>query len=100
MQIVMSGKNQRFDFRDLAVAAVDSCRDSQSFRFHLLERTAVRLERRLLTREPLPALHHDINVFRVEFESVADALSEFSSGEGRSATEEWIVHELAAFGVT
>jgi alpha/beta superfamily hydrolase len=44
----------------------------------------------------LPALDNDVNVLRVEFQTVADALGEFGGGEGRPTAEEGVVDQLAA----
>jgi len=74
LQIGVPGKDQRFYFRDLAVAAGDSCRDLQTFGFHLLERPAIAIERCFSAREPLPSLDDDIDVLRIELQPVADAL--------------------------
>jgi alpha/beta superfamily hydrolase len=50
----------------------------------------------LLAGQGLPALDNDVNVLRVEFQTVADALGEFGGGEGRPTAEEGVVDQLAA----
>jgi hypothetical protein len=64
----------RFDFRDLAAAARDSCSDSHSCGFDLLEGPSVSVEGRLSAGELLPALNDHIAIFRIELDPEANAL--------------------------
>ena len=84
----MSGQDQRFYFRDLAVAAGDSCRDPHTFGFHLFERPPISIERCFQAREPLPSLDDNIDVLRIELQSVADALRQLRCGERRARCQE------------
>ncbi len=92
MQIGVPGKDQRFYFRDLAVAASDSCRDLHAFSFHLLERPTIAVECCLSAREPLPSLDDNVDVLRIELQSAADALRQFSRGERGAASKKRLVY--------
>jgi len=81
MKIGMPGTDQRFDLRDLAAATRDSCCDSQPRVLDRLECLAAGAERRLLAREILPALNDDIDILRIELDSVADALGLFGGDQ-------------------
>src|ERR1039458_7213067 len=99
MKIGMPGPDQSFDFRDLAAAPRNSCRDSHPRVLDSLECLAAGAERRLLARQVLPALDDDIDILWIEFDSVADALGLFGGDQCRATPEKRIVHRLAAFRV-
>src|ERR1035441_7537642 len=92
----MSRSKQRFDFRDLLVAASNSYCASPAFLGDHLERSPIALQRGVLAGQGLPALDNDVNVLRVEFQPVADALGEFGGSERGTRSEEGLVHQLAA----
>ena len=75
-------------------APFDSCFNPDALGFDLLERAAVRLERGLFAGELLPALDDDVDILRIKFDPVADALSEFRCPECGAATQERIVNQL------
>jgi hypothetical protein len=77
----MAGTELRLDFRDLAVAARDSCGLRPALFCHLIKRAAVSLESGLLATQLLPPLHDDIYVLRVQLEAVAKALRQFRGRE-------------------
>src|ERR1017187_758773 len=87
------------DVGDLLAAARDSCCPDPAFLGDLLERPPVAIEPGFLAGKRLPALDHYINVFRIDFDAAADALSEFGGGQRRAAAQEWLVHQLAALQV-
>src|SRR5689334_83048 len=95
----MPRKNQRFDFRDLAETAGDSCRDFYPFGFDLTERPAVAIERRGFPGQSLPAHDHDVDVLWIKLHSATNAFRELRRGECRATTKERIVDKLATFGV-
>ena len=75
LKIRIASAQLRFDGCDFAAATFHSRRDSNPLGFDFLEGPAIAVERRLLARERLPALDHDIDVLRVQFDAVADALA-------------------------
>src|SRR5262249_24901569 len=77
LEIWMAAQDRSFDLRDLAAAPRHSCRDSESFGFDFVERTAVCIKLGLFAGEVLPALDDDIHVLGVEFDAVAGALGHF-----------------------
>ena len=50
-------------------------------------------------RQPLPPLDNDVNVLRIELQSAADALGQFSRGERGAAAKKWLVDQVAKLGV-
>ena len=80
----MSRPDLRFDFRDLAAAALDSPRDTQSLCLYLLIGPIILHQFCFLPSEILPALNDDIDVFRIEFGTEADTLGRFCSDERRA----------------
>src|SRR3954453_19491990 len=90
----MPSSDLRFDFRDLAAAAIDSCGSLLPLFGHLFERAAVVFEFCLLARKSLPALQDDVNILRVELDSAADPLREFRGGQRCPAAKEGLVHQL------
>ena len=99
LKIGMPGHDQRFYFRDLAVAADDSCSDLHTLGFYLLERPAITIERCFEAREPLPPLDDHIDILRIELQSTAHALSQFRRGQRGTAAKERLVHQFALLGV-
>src|SRR5580698_2388768 len=77
LQIGVPGEYLRFYFRDLAVAAGDSCRDPHAFGLHLRERPTIAIERCFQAREPLPPLDDDVDVLWIELDATANALGQF-----------------------
>jgi hypothetical protein len=73
----MTSQELCFDFRDLAVAASDSCLLLPSLLRDLVEPPAVTVKRGLLTGQLLPARDYDIDVLGIKLEAVADALGQF-----------------------
>src|SRR5579863_5010487 len=95
----MPRANLRLDFRDLAAAALDSCGDSHSFCFDLVERSAIAIERCRSTLELLPTLNHDVDIFRIELDPTANAARQFRGRKRGAAAEKRLVHQLAALSV-
>src|SRR5690242_3857078 len=95
----MPSSDLRFDVRDLAAAACDSCGDAQPLGFDLRERSAVRLQTRLPATEVLPALDDAIHVLRIQLDTVAGTPAHFRGDEGGSRAEERVVDDRATLGV-
>ena len=92
MQIGVPGEKQRLDFRDLAVAAGDSCRDPYTLRLHLFERPTIAVECCVSACETLPSLDDNVDVLRIKLQSRADALRQFSRGKRGAAAKKWLVN--------
>src|SRR6266404_1666068 len=92
----MPGKDLLRDGRDLAPAAFDSCDAPDPFSLNLLERAAVCLELRFLSAQRLPAPDDDVDVLRIEFNAVADALGQFRGRQRCAGTQKRLVHQFAA----
>lgn len=98
MQIGVTGEDQRLDFRDLAEAALDSCRDSDPFGFDLIEGPAITIKRGRSTGQFLPAHDHDVNLLGIEFHADTDALGELRRRALGAAAQERFIHAFAALG--
>ena len=85
-----------FDGRDLAAAANNSRRLLPPFLRHFIERPAIDVELCLPVGQCLPALHHNINVLRIELNPVTDALRQFCRRERCAGTKERVINEFAA----
>ena len=53
------------------------------------------IESGFLARQCLPALNDDVDVLRIQFDSITDALGQFGGRKRRARTEEWIVNQFA-----
>jgi hypothetical protein len=74
LNVGIPGEQFRFDGRDLAATAFYSCGHLNPFRFDLIEGPAIPIQRGPLDGQGLPALDYDIDVLRIQLDSVADAL--------------------------
>jgi hypothetical protein len=63
LDIRMPGAKFRFDDRDLAAAAIDSCGSLRPFRFDLVECPAIAVENGAAAGEGLPALDNQLAYF-------------------------------------
>ena len=99
MEVGIAGKNLSFDFRDLAAAALDSRKLLPAFRRDLIERSSITIERGMLPRQQLPALHYDVNIPRIKLHTIADALRHFRCGQRGPGAEEGVIDQLAVLGV-
>src|SRR5260370_40701735 len=95
----MAGEEFRLDGRDLATALLDSRGCPPTLLGDFVEGASIALQRRLLSREALPAGYRDVDILRFEFEAVAHAARGLRGRQGCSASEKGIVHHLAAPGV-
>jgi hypothetical protein len=91
----MSADDQRFDFRNLLAAALDSCRFLAPLLRDLSETAPVAIKLRFLAGQLLPALDDDVAVFWVELDAVTKALIQFRCGERRSTSKERVIHGLS-----
>ena len=69
----MTSPNLSFDGRDLALAARDSCGYSKAFGLDLPESAARALQHRAAAAEILPTRDDDIDVLRIDLDSVTGA---------------------------
>ena len=69
--------------------------NSRPFGFALLDCLSIAVERRLLAGLLLPALHDNVDIFRIEFDAVADPLCELSGSERHAAAEKRVMNEFA-----
>src|ERR1039458_9001830 len=83
----------------LHLATGDSCDLQLALFGDLFKCAAGAIQGRLPARQPLPPLHHHVNVLWVQLNAVADALGDFRGGQGRSRSEERLVDRLPALGV-
>jgi hypothetical protein len=68
-------------------------------RSDLLERSPVAVQRGFLAGQPLPALHNNVNIFRIQFHAVTDPLRQFGRRERAATADEPVIYPLAALGV-
>ena len=93
----MPGPDLRFDIRDLPAAALDSCLGSYPFLRDHRERAVVAIQLGLLAGQRLSALHHDVDVLRIQLNAVADALGQFCCRKRGAAAQDWFVDQPPRF---
>jgi hypothetical protein len=99
MEVGASGADFGFDLSHLPAAARDSRGHFPPFPGDLIERPPVAIQIRFPSGQGLPALDHHVNVLGIQFDTAADALSEFGGGQRRAAAQEWLVHQFATLQV-
>ena len=67
-----------------------------AFASDFLECAAIAFEHSPLAAQTEKALNHNVDVFRIEFYSVAHALSDFRGRERCAAAEKWVINQFAA----
>src|ERR1022692_18792 len=60
----------------------------------LFERATVALQDRFSARQTLIAFDHDVDILRIELNSVANALGDFRGGQRGATAQEWVVDRL------
>ena len=90
----MPTPQERFDLRDLAAAARNSCRSLRALRCQHFKRPSIAVERGFSAGQRLPALDNHIHVLRVQLDADTNALGEFGGSQCRSASEERLVNQL------
>src|SRR5258708_4081632 len=87
------------DGRDFPAALLDSLRLPPTLLSDLIEGTSIALQRRLLSREALPARHDHVHILGVQLEAITNALGGFRRRQRCAAAEERIVNYLPTFRV-
>ena len=65
---------------------------SRTFVCNFIERVSVAFQRCSLSRGCLPALDHDVHVFRIELNAVTNTVSQFRGRERCPASQERLFH--------
>src|ERR1019366_6590116 len=81
--------------RDLAMAAIDSCRNPRTLFRDDGERSAVTFERGLVARVLLPAPHDTVGVLGIDFHEPGFPPASFASDQSRARSPEEIGHDIA-----
>src|SRR5260370_13969414 len=95
----MAGEEFRLDGRDLATALVDSRGFPPTPLGDFVEGASIALQRRLLSREALPAGYRYVDILRFEFEAGTHAARGLRGRQGFSASEKGLLPPPAAPGV-